>query len=488
MRLEKILEEAGSARPGYELSSFKEAGLPVYLLTVRVLTLEHKLLGPIDEGILKALAAGLRTADEIAAFLGLSTHVLTSAFTGLNRLELINYTRTRGDSKAKLLITSKGTHVLEAAETIVPLERTIRICFDAITHRLLVISPTALYKPSEMRELGYCEIPAGASKRPEVEDISLKDFDRVLASQNSDRERSSDLLAIRRIDRRELNYLPCVMLFYRKLDNPSEVQVAFWREDGPSVEHETRFRELGGHELVGSNLLSKEPTGLAPEVVAHVNTYSSASPLIPASQAIAPIAANKAATVPSRTAEPSTGEDTIQVILCHEHPDLLRKALILSKKRLLIISPWIRHQVVDWEFTASLEALLGQGVHVYIGYGLEDGDVGGKGADVAKSKPSITPPAEKDLKQLAQRYKNFKFVFVGNTHRKTLVSDDTFAVVTSFNWLSFKGDPRAKPRDESGVLIRKKAYVDDTFEKSLSLLENGYLGKPPPSIHKQPSV
>lgn len=477
MRLQKILEEAASARPGYELSSFKEAGLPVYLLTVRVLTLEHKPLGPIDEGILKALAAGLRTVDEIASFLGLSTHVLTSVFAALNGLELIHYIRTNGDSKAKVMITSKGSSALSAAATILPLERTVRICLDAITRGLLFISPTALCKPSEMRELGYSEIPAGASKRPEVEDIPLKDFDRVLASQNRGRERPGNLLAVRRIERRELNYLPCVMLFYRKLDNPSEVDVAFWREDGPSLEHETRFRDLGGHELVGSNLLSTGPVGVAPEVIAQVNAYSAGSLITASYQEVAAIRANEADTAVSRTAAGGSVGDTIQLILCHEHPGLLKKALLLSKKRLLIISPWIRHQVVDWEFIASLEVLLSKGVDIYIGYGLGDGDGGAKGADAAKNKPAITAAAEKDLKQLAQRYKNFRFVLVGNTHRKTLISDDAFAVVTSFNWLSFKGDPRAKPRDESGIVIRKKAYVDDTFEKSLSLLENGYSGK-----------
>jgi phosphatidylserine/phosphatidylglycerophosphate/cardiolipin synthase-like enzyme len=176
-----------------------------------------------------------------------------------------------------------------------------------------------------------------------------------------------------------------------------------------------------------------------------------------------------------------TAGETIQSILCHEHPGWLKKALLSSKKRLLIISPWIRHQVVNWEFVASLEALLRQDVDVYIGYGLDDGDVGGKGGDAAKSKLPITPQAEKDLKQLADRHKNFRFVFVGNTHRKTLVSDDSFAVVTSFNWLSFKGDPRDKPRDEGGVVIRKKAYVDSEFATAVSLLENGYTGSSSPN-------
>lgn len=30
MILEEVLEQAGGARPGYELASFKEAGLPVW--------------------------------------------------------------------------------------------------------------------------------------------------------------------------------------------------------------------------------------------------------------------------------------------------------------------------------------------------------------------------------------------------------------------------------------------------------------------------
>ena len=48
MILEEVLEQAADARPGYELASFKEAGLPVYVLTVRVLTQDRKALSPIE--------------------------------------------------------------------------------------------------------------------------------------------------------------------------------------------------------------------------------------------------------------------------------------------------------------------------------------------------------------------------------------------------------------------------------------------------------
>lgn len=482
MKLEEVLEEAGSARAGYELASFKEAGLPVYLLTVRVLTLEHKPLSPIDEGVLKAVTAGLDTPDDISAFLGLSSNVLTPVFAGLNTLELISYIRAVGEGKPKVLVTSKGRIALTEAATITPQEKTLKICLDAINRRLLIISPNALYKPRDMRELGYFEIPTGVSKRPEVEDIPLEDFNCVLARKLAGRENTGDLLAVRRIERRELTYLPCVMLFYRSLAQPSEVDVAFWREDGPSLEHEARFRELGGHELVGAKLLSNAQTELAPEVIEQVADYSPTLPIIPVRKDVSTGNVSESAETASNAFAEAAGE-TIQFILCHEHPGLLKKALLSSKKRLLIISPWIRHQVVNWEFVASLEALLRQGVDVYVGYGLEDGEGGGggggrgTGTDAARNKMAITAAAEKDLKQLAERYKNFRFVFVGNTHQKTLVSDDAFAVITSFNWLSFKGDPRDKPRDEGGAVIRKKAYVDNVFEKGLSLLENGYSGK-----------
>jgi len=480
MILEEVLEQAGGARPGYELASFKEAGLPVYLLTVRVLIQERKPLSPIDEGVLKAVAAGLDTPEDLTAFLGLPGNVLTPVLAGLNTLEVINYVRPSGEAKPKVLLTQKGKNVLVDASVITPQERTLRICFDALTKRLLFIAPSALDKPRDMRERGAFEIPTGASKRPEVEDIPLEDFDRVLARQSGGRDRTGDLLAIRRIERRELNFLPCVMLFYRSLAQPSEIDVAFWREDGPSLDHEARFRELGGHELVGAQFLSNGRVEPAPEIIAQIADYAPITPAVPLSQDVVLPTDSKCAKAVGAAVTETAGE-TIQSILCHEHPGWLKKALLSSKKRLLIISPWIRHQVVNWEFVASLEALLRQDVDVYIGYGLDDGDVGGKGGDAAKSKLPITPQAEKDLKQLADRHKNFRFVFVGNTHRKTLVSDDSFAVVTSFNWLSFKGDPRDKPRDEGGVVIRKKAYVDSEFATAVSLLENGYTGSSSPN-------
>lgn len=466
MSLEQILEQASTARPGYELAAFREAGLPVYVLTLRVLTLEQKPLGPIDEGVLRAVQAGLSAPEQLVNFLGLSANVLNPVLAGLTTTEQVNYSRAVGESAAKVTLTAKGKTTLVELSTTRPQERTVRVCFDALTKELLFISPEQLYKPRELKEMGFVEVPVGQAKRPEVEDISLQEFDRFLQLQRAGLEEKRELLAIRRVERRELHFLGCVMAFYRSQANRAEVDVAFWREDGPALEHENRFRALGGPELVGAKLLTSESPMPVPEP----------QPIEKAGQ----VPSNPAVPVTAAERQPSPAVEvddpqTVQSVLCHEHPALLRRALLKSRKRLLIISPWIRHQVVNWEFMASLEALLRANVTVHIGFGLDEGDGAVKGV-AGQSKIAITERAEKDLRSLEGKYKNFHLVYVGNTHRKLLVSDDEFAVTTSFNWLSFRGDSRDRPRDEYGEVFRKASQVEKRYQAGLALLEEGYRG------------
>lgn len=482
MSLEQILEQASTARPGYELAAFREAGLPVYVLTLRVLTLEQKPLGPIDEGVLRAVQAGLTAPEQLVSFLGLSANVLNPVLAGLTTTEQVNYSRAVGESAAKVTLTAKGRTTLVELSTTRPQERTVRVCFDALTKQLLFISPEQLFKPRELKEMGFVEVPVGQAKRPEVEDISLQDFDRFLQLQRTGLEEKRELLAIRRVERRELHFLGCVMAFYRSQANRNEVDVAFWREDGPALEHENRFRAVGGPELVGAKLLTTENTLLVPTPQPQPQPIEN-GPQVHSTPAVHVTSAERQ---PSPTVEVDDPQ-TVQSVLCHEHPGLLRRALLKSRKRLLIISPWIRHHVVNWEFMASLEALLRANVTVHIGYGLDEGEGAAKGAP-GQSKVAITERAEKDLRGLEGKYKNFHLIYVGNTHRKLLVSDDQFAVTTSFNWLSFRGDPKDKPRDEYGEVFRKSSQVEKRYQAGLALLEDGYRGAGSSVAARQGSV
>lgn len=466
MSLESNLEAAAAARPGYEIAAFKEAGLPVSLLTIRVLTQEKKPLGAIDEGILRALDVGLENPTDLIEFLGLPITVLTPVLAQLNTSELVNYILEVGDSQPKITLTSKGKSALEAASLIVPEEKVLKVCVDTLTRKILFINPAQLYKPRDLREKGWFEVPTASAKRLEVEDIPLTDFDRVLNRGDTRNAIRVELLSIRRIERRELHFLPCVMLFYRSKTVIDDIAVAFWREDGPSFDHESKFREVDGPSMVGAKLLgsggveeSKKSLATVMEQVAHIGE-------VPASAVKSQDNAS-----PPRS-EVALGAPTLQSIKCHEHPSFLKKALLNTTKRLLIVSPWIRDSVVDYEFVTALETLLRNKVTVHIGYGLAEGD----GRQNPAQKIPITPGAERSLKALAHKYSNFQFVFIGNTHRKALISDGEFAIVTSFNWLSFKGDSKNRPRDEHGIVIRKAAYVDQAYDEALSLLKNGYSG------------
>lgn len=465
MSLETILEQAARARSGYELVSFKEAGLPIFVLKLRIQVLERKRMSPIEEAVLNAVRVGLDVPGSIYEFLGLPKAVLTPVLVTLNTAEMINYSRGAEDVDAKVKLTTKGLNALAEAATIKPQDRLIEVCFDALTKRLLMLPPEQLLRARDMRDLGRFEVPIGTSKRPEVEDIPLEDFDKVLKRQASlSSDWTGSLLAIRRIERRELRYLGCAMLFYKSQTLPHEVQVGFWREDGQSIPHEVEFAAVGGPELVGARRLPTDVQTPPPELLPEIGSSSSIG-------AAASVGATPAQVQPESNPPPTPAPETIQTLLCHEHPAYLKKALLSAKRRLVIVSPWIRDGVIDWGFVSSLEALLRNGVDVHIGFGIANAD--GPKRNPANDKADITPGAQRDLNDLATRYNNFHFVYVGNTHRKSLVCDDEFAVITSFNWLSYKGDSKGNPRDERGHVYRKKHHVEKVADEDLKLLAEG---------------
>ncbi len=144
---------------------------------------------------------------------------------------------------------------------------------------------------------------------------------------------------------------------------------------------------------------------------------------------------------------------SIRNLAVFDHADVLYDALRNSQHRLMIISPWIRRKVVNEQFLKEIENLLRRNVDVYLGYGIGDG--------------KCDPWPIRKLNELKSRFRNFHFLEFGDTHAKVLISDDRFFVVSSFNWLSFKGDPAATFRDEQGILVALPDLVDKKFQEQL---------------------
>ncbi|MBN8903035.1 MAG: hypothetical protein J0H57_18560, partial [Rhodospirillales bacterium] len=159
----------------------------------------------------------------------------------------------------------------------------------------------------------------------------------------------------------------------------------------------------------------------------------------------------------------------VRPIAVYEHPPLLQQALDTAQTRLLIISPWITPAVVDQHFVRRLRAALERGVKVRIGYGLHS-------HRQARPKPN---DAEKALSEISTRNSALEFVWLGNTHAKILLKDSEWFVVSSFNWLSFRGDPGRTFREEWGMFVGVSSVVDKYHDELLARFNQGkVVGKP----------
>jgi len=159
------------------------------------------------------------------------------------------------------------------------------------------------------------------------------------------------------------------------------------------------------------------------------------------------------------TAPKKVTEIAVRSVSMLEHPDHLNAALDSARKRVLIISPWVKGGVVTTDFISKLKRRLQAGVDVHIGHGIGHDD---RGSDEW---------ALRKLRDLAKRYENkFNLVRLNNTHAKILIYDGIW-INTSFNWLSFKGDPNRTFRMEEGTLVQIPSAVDKAYADYISILE-----------------
>jgi len=138
-------------------------------------------------------------------------------------------------------------------------------------------------------------------------------------------------------------------------------------------------------------------------------------------------------------------------ISTYKHPIVLEKILKEATSQIIINSPWITQQVIDARFKSHLENALKRQVHVTIIYGFGGSKTG---------KSDIDQKTEKYFSQLKKQYKEYFFIkeTKGN-HAKVIICDEKFMVVTSFNWLSFKGDKSRPLRTEYGTILKNKEEI-----------------------------
>ena len=492
-------------RPGFDLISCQEVGLPVYRITIDVLTQIRKPIPPIEEYVLKTIDAGLSSEEEIAGFLGLEIYTTREAMVNLRLSEDIDLIAPDGSQLQIWKLTKKGERTLREAKIIVPEERTFDINFDGLLRitRWYRHWREHLLQPRDLRNNGIVEIEPSPKRPPELSDLKIKDIDEAIKEIQKSRGRKSkhlqeqDLLALKAIEARKRRFQPSTALVYKAKDS-DEIQIAFIVDGILSTEHEAAFARSNGAKKIKNQILialqENEPLKLAEELLGKDFVTANLIDLDSITAQVAEVKTQIESQIESteekiaQTDNADEKNDLIQQLEekeqqilqlqaqiestissvpmrwleMYEHRPLLEQALKDTEQRLMIISPWIRANSVNPWFLQQFENLLKREVQVFIGYGLGEKDENRYPRDIE---------AEKALQKLANQYsKSFILKRLGDTHAKILISDTKFAVSTSFNWLSFKGQRDRTFRDERGTLVSDPEKIDELFDNLLRRL------------------
>lgn len=437
MTVEEVVERFSKARPGYVLASYGEVGLPFYRLRLRLAVLEHKDVPPIQEFVLRAVGAGLVERDVIGEALGLSESLVSTTLVDLINEDALELGFDTPEGEETLKLTGNGRGLLSKAVQIKSTERIVEIDYDGLL-RIPVMPLHRYLEPRDLDRLGVREIPPHPIRRPQDSELSAhtRDIEQIARQLGGARQQLSDVLAVRKIERASRVFSRAVALVYRpEGTRRSQGQVAFAVGGQLSEAHADAFAKAGLNVKLGIAKRGMEDAKvIAGRVLGEEIVAETQSPNV-------------------RDAEASASP--VSAIETYEHPAILRRALEESQSRLLLISPWLRAGVIDGDFLVSVEQALERGVEFFLGWGMSAKEEGRGDAD---------KEVLRKLTALSKRYKNFHLNRLGRTHAKVLICDRRFIVVTSFNWLSFKGDPKRTFRDERGTMVTIESHIDQQFD------------------------
>jgi hypothetical protein len=444
-------------RAGFTLVKVAEIGLPVFRVQAGCLVVETTPTSLVEEYILRALTQGLSERSQLRDLLGLPERVLLAKLADMLRNGYIAERQVSG-AALELSITPTGRILLEERKTVRPKESELSFTYDGLTHRTAFIPDQQLLKPKQVKAAGIPELSPIPVKGPEPSDLDVSQITTYLRDARSTNSRAAlQVLKVIRVDRRERLFLPASVLIFRATSG-DEYQVAFVIDGRLSQEHEQAFRRKGGIErsaIFAALRSGQERLDLEQTVGSELATIlKEAKPS--AVSTGRPILSIKKDSAKERSRTDHIREAVRQLSVA-EHNPLMMRALGEAAESLIIVSPWIRREVVNEEFLTELRAALSRNVRVTIGYGIKSG----------RYDEDIDVPVKREFDRLSNRFDNFVVKRLGDTHAKILVKDREFFVVTSFNWLSFRGDPDKQFREEWGTIVESRGLTEDFLKQQL---------------------
>ncbi|MFI9786087.1 hypothetical protein ACIHEI_21700 [Kitasatospora sp. NPDC051984] len=443
-----------NARPGLELITIIDAALPVTPVTVAVEAQERKQLPLLDEFVLRLVSANIRTPESIGGILGLETSMVAKAVSDQFSHDHLVYGRPQPGTKPHqypLRLTGKGQRAANELTVTRPQRSDMPFIWDRLLRKVRPYDRQSVITKRRATEDDLLLLPAVENTEIQPGDLSLAELNLLL----KDREDQREILAVRRVTQTPApRFIPAKVLVYADEDR-TDLQLGVVVDGELSHPHEIALLNHGGAQALGINV---EPAPPRPTLTADLERIR--VPLAEVTRQRADAAAHMRATPLSAAPhQPEPVQDEIRAISVFEHPDLLDEALTSARRRILLISPWVKRKIITTDFLSKLEGRLRAKVSVDIAYGYS--------SDESESDHD----AIRRLTNLADRYpQHFHFSRLKSTHAKVLLFDDVW-ITTSFNWLSFKGDRNRTFRSEEGTLVRGRASADEHYQRYLDQID-----------------
>jgi hypothetical protein len=491
-----------SHRPGCRFVGFQEVAIAVFLMDVRVVLLKPRPIPPIDEFLLRGLSLSIDRPEALADLLGLDPRTVNNRLIELRRAELIDVDGQPTNDDVQCSLTTKGQAVTKSLVQADYTEETIKVVYHGFLRRPILVTPDALLRPHDIRDADVQPIRAIPSRYPRPDEINLDELSEFIRRKwkRSSKGKAPELISVRSVLKGvKTMYLPAVMLQYEltgglgKLTSGlrKQQQISFAVDGIVDEEYERAFSACSGIEKMPDLLMP--PFRSTPQLVKEYFPPHIAKDLDNLEDVDEIVEQLDAASekVESREdrIESADRPDTKQVLReelereraertrleqqlaqcsarrlrAHDCAKLLPETLEKVQERLVIMSAFLSTDAVDRAFIRRLEDALKRGVKVWIGYGM------GKRDERLQRRESSAnwSDAEIDLKNLRKQYKKlFELRDFGDTHEKILLCDKEFVVSGSYNWLSFKANPRSKKRrQEDALMVPDPDVIEKYFDE-----------------------
>ena len=474
-------ERLATELPGYHPMPAYAAALPFYDCSLDIRLMAKQSLSAIEVAVLRCLAEGMDTPEALNLVLGIGPELLADALDNLLSADLTD-PAADADGATRFVLNDRGTTAAAEACFYKPEVVRFRMMFDALTGELHPTNRLRFVNETDVRNAEMHALPHHLAA-PGPADLDPGDVADVLAETRRHEPKRVpdgtlyDMLAVVSVSR---VYLPCDVIAFdapdqshvefrvlergvRRVDHEKQIGAMFARYQerilplvreteiaAPAIQIEPLLQRADAAQAAVEELSSA--LGALREQVRTAASEADAAPVVSDTRKQLESLMAETERIRGELEEAKRERDSVRRIDMREHRTILLDGLRNAVSRVIIVSPWIQPVAVNDEFRAALAKALRRGAHVIIGWGYPE--------ELNEYKREQTLHSIRQMQREAENAPRGRLDVVehGSTHEKVLIVDREFMVVTSFNWLSFRG--QWGQRAEAGIYHRIRDEIE----------------------------